>query len=514
MIAFAERFAFRGLVLLGCLLASRAATAGDGFLRNGVTAHRGDSVSFPENTLPAFRAGIESGADWIELDIFRSSDGKLVVTHDRTTGRVGDRDLVVAESTYEALRTIDVAVDFRRRTGRTLEQCPVERMPLLEDVLRLVIAQGRTRASIQPKVDCVAEAIAVVRALKAERWVGFNDGNLTFMSEVKRLAPEIPVFWDRALSDLDDDLRIARERGFEALVLHHSTVTPEKVAAIRAAGFEPGAWTVNDPARMAELLDMGVERLYTDDPRRLLALKAEREALPVTCEGTYPQHLQGVCRDDRGDLFWSFTDRLVKTDAKGRVVKSVPVGDHHGDLCHVAGKIHVAVNFGAFNEPEGKADSWIYTYDAATLAELSRHPVPELVHGAGGIAFDGRRFLVVGGLPPGTEVNYAYEYDEQFRFVRRHVLASGYTRMGIQTAEFAEGRWWFGCYGDPKVLLVADASLGRVERSEFDASLGLIGLGGGRFLVASGPCAAGQGCSGALSPARVGPSGGLETAPR
>ncbi len=74
------------------------------FLRNGVTAHRGNSGEFVENTLPAFQSGIELGADWVELDIFRTKDGQLVVLHDRTTGRVGDKNLVVAESTYEELR--------------------------------------------------------------------------------------------------------------------------------------------------------------------------------------------------------------------------------------------------------------------------------------------------------------------------------------------------------------------------------------------------------------------------
>ena len=44
------------------------------FLHNGVTAHRGNSGEHPENTMPAFQSGIEVGADWIELDIFRTID--------------------------------------------------------------------------------------------------------------------------------------------------------------------------------------------------------------------------------------------------------------------------------------------------------------------------------------------------------------------------------------------------------------------------------------------------------
>jgi glycerophosphoryl diester phosphodiesterase len=245
------------------------------FLDNGVTAHRGNSAEYPENTIPAFKSGIELGADWIELDIFRSRDGKLVVIHDRTTGRVGDKNLVVPDATYEQLLSVDVATEFRKRHGDAIEAVPRHTIPLLEDVLLLVMTQSKTRVSIQPKMDCVAEAIALVKELGAERWVGFNDGNLQYMAEVKRLAPDLPVFWDRSQSNIDEDIRTAKQHGFEALVLHHSIVTKRNIEQIQKAGMEVGAWTVNDEATMARMLKMGIDRLYTDDPRRLLTRKAK-----------------------------------------------------------------------------------------------------------------------------------------------------------------------------------------------------------------------------------------------
>jgi hypothetical protein len=78
------------LLVFRCALPSSAAEPDASFLNNGVTAHRGNSGDYPENTLPAFESGIEVGADWIELDIFRTKDGKLVVIHDKTTARTGD----------------------------------------------------------------------------------------------------------------------------------------------------------------------------------------------------------------------------------------------------------------------------------------------------------------------------------------------------------------------------------------------------------------------------------------
>jgi len=207
---------------------------------------------------------------------FRIQDGKLVVIHDRTTERVGDKNLVVPDSTYEQLLSVDVATEFRKRHGKSIEVVPKHTIPLLNDVLLLVTAQNKTRVSIQPKMDCVADAIALVKQLGAERWVGFNDGNLQYMVEVKRLDLRIPVFWDRRLSDTKEDIRIAKQHGFETLVLHHSIVTKQNIEQIQKAGIEVGAWTVNAEAPMAHMLQMGIDRVYTDDPRRLLAMKAHR----------------------------------------------------------------------------------------------------------------------------------------------------------------------------------------------------------------------------------------------
>jgi len=215
-----------------------------------------------------------------------------------------------------------------------------------------------------------------------------------------------------------------------------------------------------------------------------LVLTAAEAFPPATCEGTYPHHLQGICTNDKDAIYWCWTDFLVKTDTDGRVLKKVPVATHHGPLCFHAGRVYVATNLGKFNQPAGEADSWVYVYDGDTLSELARHPVPELVHGAGGMAFHDGKFILVGGLPPGVDENYAYEYDESFRFRKRHVIASGYTLMGIQTVAYAEGAWWFGCYGKPALLLRADDNFAFSGKWDFNASVGIAPVGGGRFLVA------------------------------
>ena len=94
--------------------------------------------------------------------------------------------------------------------------------------------------------------------------------------------------------------------------------------------------------------------------------------------------------------------------------------------------------------------------------------------------------MVVGGLPIGAKENYVYEYDADFKFRERHVLASGYTFLGIQTVAWADGCFWFGCYGSPRILLKADPSLKIVGKWTLDASLGIVGIPDGKLLLAGG----------------------------
>ena len=222
----------------------------------------------------------------------------------------------------------------------------------------------------------------------------------------------------------------------------------------------------------------------------------------VACEGDYQHHLQGVCTDEAEAIFWSFTTELVKTDRQGRVLRKIPVANHHGDLCFSEGKVFVAVNLGRFNDPEGNADSWIYVYDAESLEELAKHEVQEVFHGAGGIGVRDGHFFVVGGLPDGVEQNYVYEYDEAFRFVKKHIIESEWTRLGIQTAAWHDGSWWFGCYGSPKILLKTDAEFQLLGRYELDCSLGIVGVAKDRLLVAKGPRTESGRCRGTLYLAR------------
>jgi len=217
-----------------------------------------------------------------------------------------------------------------------------------------------------------------------------------------------------------------------------------------------------------------------------LVLYAVAAPAEIVCQGVYNGHLQGIAATKPADaeqaLFWSFTVAVVKTDMTGKVLKHVTAPSHQGDLAYHDGKVYVAVNLGKFNQEPGQADSWVYVYDAGDLALLSKHEVQEVVHGAGGMEYYEGHFFVVGGLPEGYDENYVYEYDETFTFLKRHVIDSGHTHVGIQTTGRFNGYWWFGCYGTPPELLQTDDDFRLVGKYKENFSYGVAGALGNRCL--------------------------------
>ena len=66
-------------------------------------SHRGEHLERPENTMPAFQEAIRVGADYFEVDVRTTSDGKLVLSHDATVDRCTDGKGKVAEMTFEQI---------------------------------------------------------------------------------------------------------------------------------------------------------------------------------------------------------------------------------------------------------------------------------------------------------------------------------------------------------------------------------------------------------------------------
>lgn len=231
----------------------------------GIAAHRGNMSVCAENTMESFESAIAAGADWLELDIQRSADGFLVVTHDYSTLRVTGKDKVVTKSRLSELRELNF--------GNYLHPERKLQVPLLSEVLNLISGTGM-RMTIQPKGNgLVRDAVALAEAAGVLHQIGFNDINCEYLIEAKLCNEKIPVFWDRLEhTDWETDLHIANDYGFETLMYLNEAITESKVKQMLEQGIVPGVCVVNEVGDMKKYLGWGVKMFYTDFPATLLEL--------------------------------------------------------------------------------------------------------------------------------------------------------------------------------------------------------------------------------------------------
>ncbi|ERK41888.1 glycerophosphodiester phosphodiesterase family protein [Levilactobacillus brevis ATCC 14869 = DSM 20054] len=98
-----------------------------------VIAHRGSKGTRPENTLLAFQAALDAGADGIETDVQLSRDGQMVIMHDEKVDRTTNGSGLIKDLTLAQLKQLDAGSHFGREFAGT-------KIPTLDEVIQLLIA--------------------------------------------------------------------------------------------------------------------------------------------------------------------------------------------------------------------------------------------------------------------------------------------------------------------------------------------------------------------------------------
>ena len=243
-----------------------------------IVAHRGASGVAPENTLAAVEAAAGTGADLVEVDVQRSADGVLVMMHDTTLTRTTnveevfpDRDsYALADFTFDELRQLDAGSWFD-------ESFAGEPIPTLDEVIgALPAGMGLLLEVKSPELyPGLAEDIA--QALDA--WPGLVNAN----ARAQRLVVQ-SFDWDfiRAYHELQPNVAVGLLGGppsdeelveFSSFVDQinpsHTAIDAAAIERIHELGMTVNVYTVNDPERMGELIDLGVDGIITNYPALL-----------------------------------------------------------------------------------------------------------------------------------------------------------------------------------------------------------------------------------------------------
>jgi len=220
--------------------------------------HRGDSVHATENTLAAFAAARDHGADGVELDARVCGSGEIVVYHDGDLRRLAARGERIDAMPLAALRDVRLPGGHSIPTlDEALEELGPEMLVNVE-----LKADRTTRASlVAGVVRTVARHAVTGRVLLSS----FDPGAL---ARARLRAPRLPVGF---LFHAKQPLPLRRGWVAPALRLfsvhpEHVLVTAERMAAWKRRGYRVAVWTVDQPKVVRRLAALGVDAIISNDP--------------------------------------------------------------------------------------------------------------------------------------------------------------------------------------------------------------------------------------------------------
>ncbi len=258
------------------------------FLRTG---HRGAGGMAPENTIEAIWRGVAAGIDLAEIDVQATADGRIVLLHDESVDRTTNGRGLIERMRYEDAAKLDAGFrfgppDFPFR-GRGV------RIPLLEEVFQVFPSLGFT-IEIKPSShpEFIRNLASIVRAHNPGRVIVASDA-ADPLNAFRSILPDVPIncprievqrFYFLAKIGLGSLVRL-RGNVFQVPVFSGGdgrsgvrVVTRRFLEAAHRAGRPVQVWTVNDPAEMRRLMDIGVDGLTTDRPDVLHDIWRQRSA--------------------------------------------------------------------------------------------------------------------------------------------------------------------------------------------------------------------------------------------
>ncbi len=222
-----------------------------------VTAHRGASFLYPENTMSAFRGAKELGTDWIELDVQQTKDHQLIVLHDTNLKRTTGVSKNTWEVTYEEIKDLDAGSFFHT-------QYQSERIPLLEEVF-IFAKENHIKLNIELKptgkeVDFEKQVVDLIRKYQLENSCVVTSQVYEVLEKVKQYYQAIQTVYVMSFAYGD----ILSLKAADSFSIEASSITKTLVENIHAEGKEIYAWTVNTEESIQKMIQLNVDNIITD----------------------------------------------------------------------------------------------------------------------------------------------------------------------------------------------------------------------------------------------------------
>jgi glycerophosphoryl diester phosphodiesterase len=242
-----------------------------------VVGHRGASGHAPETTLAAYRIAIQMGVDAVEADVHRLRDGTLVAIHDANLQRTTNGSGWIADMTLAELKALDAGSWFNKRYPRKARpEFAGQQVPTLQEIIDLV-KNSSADLFIEIKdperyaPDFESSLLSLVQTNRMEERTRFLSFSAQALRRIKDLRASIPTVF-LISRRRKDPVEAAIDIRADELGIRFGCLQPSMVEKARSKGIRVSVWTVDAEKDMRRMLEMGVDRIITNYPDRLLRL--------------------------------------------------------------------------------------------------------------------------------------------------------------------------------------------------------------------------------------------------
>jgi len=243
--------------------------------RPEIIAHRGASHIAPENTVAAAVKAWELGADAVEVDIYLSSDKRIIVLHDASTKRTTGADYAVAATASDVLRSLDAG-------SWKAPEYAGEKLPFLEEIIDTVPSGKLLYIEIKCGPEVIPELKKLLEASSKQSRMRIITFDYNTAVECERIITDVPVYWLAGTAKDDngefiphggDLIEKSKAGGLDGLDLHYGGFSAAFVEKVKREGLGIYAWTVNDPEVFKKLKEWHVDGITTDKPGEMKNLR-------------------------------------------------------------------------------------------------------------------------------------------------------------------------------------------------------------------------------------------------
>lgn len=224
-----------------------------------VIAHRGASAIAPENTASSIREAIRLGAKVIEFDVRVTSDGELVLFHDKELDRIAGRTGTIEASDWTAVQTFDVGKWF---TGGNFTG---EKVLRFDDAIRLCLDGGATPL-IEHKTGSAKAYAAVIETLGVGDKVIVQSFDWDFLTEFQKAMPGVPIGALGSKELTAGNLADLKTLSPDWVGWNFNDLKESDIPGLHALGATVVLWTVNDPDIAKTKVAAGIDGIITDVP--------------------------------------------------------------------------------------------------------------------------------------------------------------------------------------------------------------------------------------------------------